>query len=66
MTTLFCRNGRSDSLVLEGRLGGGGCVAITVTDGVISAIEPAGATARVLAPAFVDPHVHLRSPGRED
>jgi dihydroorotase len=64
--TLFCRNGRSDSLVLEGRLRGGECVAVTVTDGVISAIEPAAATPRVLAPAFVDPHVHLRSPGRED
>jgi dihydroorotase len=66
MSTLFCRNGRTDSLVLEGRLGGGECVAVTVTDGVISAIEPTAATARVLAPAFVDPHVHLRSPGRED
>ena len=66
VTTLFCRNGRSDSLVLEGRLAGGECVAVTVTDGVISAIEPAAATPHVLAPAFVDPHVHLRSPGRED
>jgi dihydroorotase len=64
--TLFCRNGRSDSLVLEGRLLGGECVAVTVTDGVVTAIEPASATARVLAPAFVDPHVHLRTPGRED
>jgi dihydroorotase len=64
--TLVCRNGRLDSLVLEGRLRGGGCVAVTVTDGVISAIEPAAATARVLAPAFVDVHVHLRTPGRED
>jgi dihydroorotase len=66
MSVLFCRNGRSDSLVLEGRLAGGECVAVTVTDGVISSIEPAAATAHVLAPAFVDPHVHLRSPGRED
>jgi dihydroorotase len=64
--TLFCKNGRSDSLVLEGRLAGGECVAVTVEDGVIARIEPAAATARVLAPAFVDPHVHLRSPGRED
>jgi len=64
--TLVCRNGRSDSLVLEGRLAGGECVAVTVTDGVVSGIEPAAATRRVLAPAFVDPHVHLRSPGRED
>ena len=66
MSMLFCRNGRSDSLVLEGRLGGGEPVVVTVTDGVIAAIEPAAATSRVLAPAFVDPHVHLRSPGRED
>ncbi len=66
MSTLFCRNGRSDSLVVEGRLAGGECVAVTVTDGVISAIEPTAATPHVLAPAFVDPHVHLRSPGRED
>ena len=66
MSTLFCRNGRSDSLVLEGRLAGGDCVAVTVTDGVISSIAPAAATPHVLAPAFVDPHVHLRSPGRED
>jgi dihydroorotase len=66
MSTLFCRNGRSDSLVLEGRLSGGECVSVTVRDGVISAIAPAPSTAHVLAPAFVDPHVHLRSPGRED
>ena len=64
--TLFCKNGRSDSLVLEGRLAGGECVAVSVEDGVIARIEPAAATARVLAAAFVDPHVHLRSPGRED
>ena len=66
MSTLFCRNGRSDSIVLAGRLAGGESVAVTVTDGVISAIEPGAATSHVLAPAFVDPHVHLRSPGRED
>lgn len=64
--TLFCKNGRSDSLVLEGRLRGGECVAVTVEDGVIARLEPTKATSRVLAPAFVDPHVHLRSPGRED
>ena len=64
--TLFCKNGRSDSLTLEGRLAGGECVAVTVVDGVIARIEPTAGTPRVLAPAFVDPHVHLRSPGRED
>jgi dihydroorotase len=64
--TLFCKNGRSDSLTLEGRLAGGDCVSVTVVDGVIARIEPAAGTRHVLAPAFVDPHVHLRSPGRED
>jgi dihydroorotase len=41
---------------------------VTIEDGVITAIERAGEPARglVLAPAFVDPHVHLRTPGRED
>ena len=64
--SLFCRNGYYDSLVLTGRLRGGECVAVTVEDGVIARIEPAEATPLVLAPAFVDPHVHLRTPGRED
>ena len=41
---------------------------VTVEDGVVTEVEqvataPAGL---VLAPAFVDPHVHLRTPGRED
>ena len=39
---------------------------ITVTDGVISALEPGAPGNHVIAPAFVDPHVHLRTPGRED
>jgi len=39
---------------------------ITVSDGIITAIEPGGVDGLVLAPAFVDPHVHLRTPGRED
>ena len=52
--------------MLAGRIAGGECVAVTVTDGVISAIEPTAATSHLLASAFVDPHVHLRSPGRED
>ena len=68
---LFSRNGRSDSLTLEGRVlapaqGIDESLRITVTDGVISALEPASAGALVIAPAFVDPHVHLRTPGRED
>jgi dihydroorotase len=68
---LVCRNGRTDSLTLEGRVvapaqGIDECLRVTVTDGVISAIEPAAASALVVAPGFVDPHVHLRTPGRED
>jgi dihydroorotase len=68
---LFCRNGRGDSLTVEGRVvaptqGIDECLAITVSDGVISSIEPAAASPIVVAPAFVDPHVHLRTPGRED
>jgi len=41
---------------------------VRVEDGIVVAIEPrATAPAElVLAPAFVDPHVHLRTPGRED
>lgn len=68
---LNSRNDRSDSLELEGRVlapaqGIDESLRITVTDGVISAIEPAAAGSLVVAPAFVDPHVHLRMPGRED
>jgi dihydroorotase len=68
---LVSRNGSSDSLTLEGRVlapaqGIDECLRITVTDGVISGLEPAGASPLVVAPAFVDPHVHLRTPGRED
>ncbi len=68
---LVALNGDSDSLTLEGRVlaaaqGIDEHLRITVTDGVISAIEPTAASALVIAPAFVDPHVHLRVPGRED
>jgi dihydroorotase len=68
---LVAQNGRSDSLVLEGRVVAPAQVIdealrITVTDGVISAVEPGAPNGLVLAPAFVDPHVHLRTPGRED
>jgi len=62
---LFCTNGRKDDLILEGRVGDE-CVKVTVDQGVITRIEPAVATGKLLAPAFVDPHVHLRTPGRED
>jgi dihydroorotase len=68
---LVVRNGRSDSLTLEGRVvapaqGIDESLRITVEDGVITRIEPTEVRATVVAPAFVDPHVHLRAPGRED
>ena len=68
---LVARNGRSDSLTLEGRVVSAAqrideSLRITVEDGVITGIEPADASRIVIAPAFVDPHVHLRTPGRED
>ncbi|MDQ4029840.1 MAG: dihydroorotase [Actinomycetota bacterium] len=62
---LFSANGRKDDLILEGRVGDE-CLKVTVEQGVITRIEPTAATEKVLAPAFVDPHVHLRTPGRED
>ena len=71
--TLAWRNGTRDSLTIRARLldparGLDGPGVVTVEDGVVTGIEhvataPAGL---VLAPAFVDPHVHLRTPGRED
>jgi dihydroorotase len=68
---LFCANGRSDSLTLEGRVvdsvqGIDEILTLTVSDGVITAVEPGGSGRLVVAPAFIDPHVHLRTPGRED
>ena len=68
---LFARNGRSDSLVLEGRVvapsqGIDESLRVTITDGIVSALEPGSESRLVIAPAFVDPHVHLRTPGRED
>jgi len=68
---LVRRTGPSDSLTLEGRVLAPGqgvdeALRITVSDGIITAIEPGGVDGLVLAPAFVDPHVHLRTPGRED
>jgi dihydroorotase len=71
---LFGRNGRQDSLAFENvrvvdpSRGIDEALTVTVEQGVIASIEPAAAPAKgtVLAPAFVDPHVHLRTPGRED
>ena len=63
------------SLVLEGRVVDPGegiddHLRLTIEDGVLARIEPSGSSRAsrplILAPAFVDPHVHLRTPGRED
>jgi dihydroorotase len=59
------------SLVVEGRVVDPGerldaCLRVTIEDGLVTAIEPGRDDRLVLAPAFVDPHVHLRTPGRED
>jgi dihydroorotase len=68
---LACRNGRRDTITLEGRVVDPGegideQLRVTVEDGTIVRIEPGGESRAVIAPAFVDPHVHLRTPGRED
>ena len=70
---LYGRNGRRDDLCFEGvrvvdpMQGIDETLTVTVEQGVIARIEPAaGGNGKVLAPAFVDPHVHLRTPGRED
>jgi dihydroorotase len=69
--TLACRNGGRDTLVLEGRVlapaqGIDECLRIVIENGAITNLEPAAANGAIVAPAFVDPHVHLRAPGRED
>jgi dihydroorotase len=71
---LFARNGYSDSLVIKGarvldpveRIDE--ALDVTVENGLITRLAPARETrpGLLLAPAFVDPHVHLRTPGRED
>ena len=80
MTALTQAQGRKDSLVITGArvvdpVGVDAHVDVRVDDGVIAAIGTAlernahrveDAHGLVLAPAFVDPHVHLRTPGRED
>src|ERR687887_231996 len=71
---LFGGNGRKDDLVLDGMRvvdptqGIDEVLTIAVERGVITRLEPAASAAngRVAVPAFVDPHVHLRTPGRED
>jgi dihydroorotase len=71
---LFGGNGRRDDFVLEGirvvdpTQGIDEVLTVAVEKGVITRLEPTAATAngKIVAPAFVDPHVHLRTPGRED
>jgi dihydroorotase len=70
---LFGGNGKDD-LVFEGirvvdpTQGIDEVLTVTVEKGVVTRMEPspAAANGELLAPAFVDPHVHLRTPGRED
>ena len=79
---LHCKTGSLGSLTIHGARvldPGAGVDAVLdmkIEKGVISELgQPAGkkgggkgivAEGLVLAPAFVDPHVHLRTPGRED
>jgi len=71
---LFGGNGRKDDLVLDGirvvdpTQGIDEVLTITIEKGVIAGLEPGSSPAngKIVAPAFVDPHVHLRTPGRED
>jgi dihydroorotase len=77
---LFATDGPSASLVFEGARvldpaqSIDAVLDVVVDDGVITSLAGAEDNGRrvvdarglVLAPAFVDPHVHLRTPGRED
>jgi dihydroorotase len=72
--TLYCRNGHRDHVTFDGvrvldpAEGVDGVFDVVVEQGVITELRPATVDqpGLVLAPAFVDPHVHLRTPGRED
>jgi dihydroorotase len=78
---LFSRERPGDNVVLRGARvvdpaeGIDATLDVRIDDGVITAVAEqvdahehrvVDATGLVLAPAFVDPHVHLRTPGRED
>ena len=56
---------RGVDAVLDVRVGGG-VIARLGTDVEANGHRVVDAAGLVLAPAFVDPHVHLRTPGRED
>ena len=69
--TLFWKNGSRSDLLLEGRVVDpteriDACLKLTIEHGIITRIEPGSDTGLTIAPAFIDPHVHLRTPGRED
>ncbi len=78
---LFVKERRGDDLVLRGARvldpaeGIDAVLDVRIDAGVIAAVgtqvdanehRVVDGTGLVLAPAFVDPHVHLRTPGRED
>jgi dihydroorotase len=78
---LFAKESSQDDLVIRGARvldpveGIDAVLDVRVDGGVVSALGPAvevnghrvvDAGGLVLAPAFIDPHVHLRTPGRED
>ncbi len=78
---LYGKNGTKDSLVVRGARvldparGIDALLDVRIDDGVIAQLAETvdanghrviDGTGCVLAPAFVDPHVHLRTPGRED
>ena len=78
---LYAKSAPKDSLVVTGARvldpteGVDATVDVRIDDGVIAAIGTSlernahrvvDGSGLVLAPAFVDPHVHLRTPGRED
>ncbi len=72
--TLVCRDDpRTTCAILGARVldpveGIDGAFDVHVENGVIVALTPSTTAPNglVLAPAFIDPHVHLRVPGRED
>src|SRR5437868_1994156 len=70
---LYSRNGHTDRRVIAGARvidpaeGIDAALTVTIENGIITRLEPASPRpGLVLAPAFVDPHVHRRTPGRED